>query len=131
MVQIKIERIGDDTSQQLGFYRKMTNKLIPGLGDMTFGKTPSSAWCAEITGLHPKFKFERKFLKGNRSYVNANRVGSRGVFDYFNLENGKLYEVSSPVSWKNIDRYFCRIENDELIRMDSDEVLKCLKNRSE
>ena len=106
MIQIKLERIGDEV-----------------LG--------SPCFCAEITGLHPKFKFERRFLKPNRDYSQANRTGSRGVYDYFNLDEGKIYDIKSPQSWKSVDRYYCRIEGGRIVRMDEDEVYRCLKNRLE
>jgi hypothetical protein len=128
MVQIKIERIGDDVDQTLKFWTMVTNDLIPGLGDITFGKKTSRAWCAEIVGIHPKYKFKRKFLIANRDYSHSNKGGSRGIYDYFNLENKHIYEISSPISWKSTDRFFCKIENNQLIRITKEEAEECLKN---
>lgn len=82
MVQIKIERIGDDSYQAMKFHCNLAISLVPGLGDITFGKPTSNAWCAEIVGPHPRFKF-------------------------------------------------CRIEGEQLIRMEKWEVEAWLKNRSE
>ena len=132
MVQIKIERIGDDTDALLGMWRKVANDIVPGLGDVTFGtERACKAWCAEITGFHPKYRFERKFMRANRDYTYANKTGSRGVYDYFNLENGHIYDISSPISWKNTERYYCRIENNELVKMNKKEVEEWLNTHSE
>lgn len=134
MVQIKIERIGDNIRDEVGFYKNLTNHLFPGAGDALFGKKgtiPSRAWVCKIIGEDPKYKFKREFLRPNIDYSQANSVGSRGVFAYYNLENDNVYEVSSPASWKNTDRYFCRIENDAIIYMEKDEVLEWLKSHLE
>lgn len=79
-------------------------------------------WAAEIVGLHPKFKFNRQFLKGTIDFSRANKKASRGVFIYYTLSPGKIYEVSHPVSNKNTDRYFCRVVNNEVVRMTVEEV---------
>jgi len=131
MIQIKIERIGDNNQEYFSLWDKVLSDLIPGLGNAVIGKPPALAFCAEITGLHPKFKFERKFLKPNRDYSQANRIGSRGVFDYYNLEEGKIYDIKAPRTWKHTDRYYCRVMKESIVRMDESEVIECLKNRSE
>lgn len=130
---LKIECIGDDTDQHLKFHRNLTNSLIPGLGDLTFGKSMKRYWVAEITGTCPKYKYQRVFLRYKKDYSEANSIGSRGVYAYYILEDGKIYEVCAPTSWKNTDRYFCTIENGELIRLSSEEVekLEWLKQASE
>ena len=132
MIQIKLERIGDDVRSYAKLCRGIIDEALgKGLGSAVVGNIPSPCFCAEITGLHPKFKFERRFLKPNRDYSQANRTGSRGVYDYFNLEDGKIYDIKSPQSWKSVDRYYCRIEGGRIVRMDEDEVYRCLKNHSE
>src|SRR5262245_32437940 len=105
--QIKIEAIGDDTDQLLRFFTSFTNELVPGLGDMTFGGKPKpSYWVAQITGVHERFKYERKFLKGKKDYTHANRKGSRGVFVYYLVESGNVYEVKRSSK----RRYFCIVD---------------------
>jgi hypothetical protein len=124
MYLLKIECIGDDTHQVLKLYRNLTNELMPGLGDMTFGKSQKPYWVAEITGEDSKYKFKREFLRCKKDYSEANGVGSRGVYVYYNLEEGKVYHVSSPESWKRIDKYYCTIKNGELQRLTQKEVEK-------
>jgi len=92
---------------------------------------PKRAWCAEITGFDSKYGLKRKFLRGQKDYSEANGPGSRGIYKYYALEEGKIYEINSPLSWKNDDRYFCRIENGEENRMTKEEVIECLKKELE
>lgn len=94
--------------------------FVPLLND---GKRlPNRYWVAEITGRSNKYKFERKFLNCKKDYTESNSTGTRGVYAYYILEEGKIYEVSSPQTWSSTDRYFCTIENGNLIRLSSEEV---------
>lgn len=114
--QIKIEAVGDDVDQMLRFFSTMTNDLVPGLGDMTFGtnngKPKPSYWVAQIIGVHPVFKYERKFIKGKKDYSQANRKGSRGVFVYYLVESGNVYEVKRSSK----RRYFCIVDEEGSIQ---------------
>lgn len=103
---LKLEAIGDDTEQvfrQVGYSRQR-------------------AWCAEIVGRNARYGFERRFLKGRKDYSEANSVGSRGVYLYYFLEPGKVYEVSSPASWNRTDRYFAAASNGEVVVVGKDYV---------
>lgn len=132
MVQIKIERIGDDTREMARFYTNMFNEILPGSGDTIIGKPwPSRSWCCEIVGVDPVYKLKRRFLKPNVDYSEANSMGSRYVYAYYNLDEGKVYEVSAPVSRKHTERYFCKIVQDKIVYMGKDDVLEWAKNHSE
>jgi hypothetical protein len=85
-------------------------------------------WVAEIIGKSDKYGYERRFLKYKKDYSEANSKGTRGVYAYYILENEKIYEVCSPQSWKNDDRYFCIIINDTQFRVPREEVDVCLKH---
>ena len=127
---LKIEAIGDDADQSLRFFTDLTNMLVPGLGDVTFGEKPKpSYWVAQITGVHEKYKYERKFLKGKKDYTHSNSKGSRGVYVYYLLESGNVYEVKQPVSWKNTLRYFCIVtEEGEIETVDKEYVDKWIED---
>jgi hypothetical protein len=87
-------------------------------------------WVAEIVGTHPTFGFAREFLSPLRDYSEANSVGSRGVFLYYQLGVGKIYEVSARLSWKKKDRYFCRQEiGGARTRLTRDEVINILSTK--
>lgn len=128
MVQIKLERIGDDQHEMMRFGANLINQNIaPGIGASIVGKPPRREWCAEITGTDPKYRFARRFLAANVSYREANSVGSRGVFAFYNLENGKLYEIKEPVSRARTDRYFAIVENNQLQRITEAEATEWLR----
>ena len=126
MIQIKIERIGDNLSSRMKLYTKQINNILPGLGEAVIGKFPSRGWCAEIIGLHPKYKFDRRFLKPNVDYSQANGIGSRGVYLYYNLDENHIYEISEPKSWKRTDRYFAIVKDNKLCRITEDIIKNLL-----
>jgi hypothetical protein len=107
--------------------------LSPGLGDMTFGTTNSkpkpSYWVAKIMGHHDVFIYKREFLRGKKDYRKSNSKGSRGVFIWYILESGFVYEVKAPLSWKNTERYYCIVtEEGEIQRVDKEYVEEWIRN---
>ena len=109
------------------------------IGDnSTSGKTlfvprlPRRQWVAEIIGFSLEYNFTRKFIYGRKDYSNANSVGSRGVYEYFILEQDKFYEVSAPLSWKNSYRYFCTVDDQgKIIEINEESVKQCLRMRDD
>lgn len=104
--------------------------------DMRFAPFPLSMlrtpppWVAEITGRDPRYGLAREFLEGDRDYSLANRDGSRGVYLYFILRPGKVYEVNDHCRRYRWDRYFCRLGGDyKPVRMTREEVLAWLDSR--
>ena len=67
---------------------------------------PSRCWVAELVNLSNQYGFQRRFLKPKIDYAKSNSKMSRGVFGFYHLEVGKLYEVKHQTSWKNTERYF-------------------------
>lgn len=124
---LKIEAIGDDVNQICKLYTRMANDALPGLGDMTFGGAPFRYWVAEITGYDPKYKYARTFLKPKKDYSQANSKGSRGVFLYFLLESGKIYEAKTSKR-----RYFCIVDEDgNIVEVEKEYVDQWLNDHSE
>lgn len=112
------------------------------------GGSRASYWVAEIVGVSAHFGIERQFVRCNKDYSKANSVGSRGVYAFYVVESGKVYEVSEPLTWKKTDQYFCTVSDDgEIVRLTIEEVISrfnepvmgsvreeleaCLKSRSE
>ncbi len=117
----KLECIGDDTAQLM--------RQFGAFEDMFFGGQRRSytggfnrAWVAIIKDYY-QGKFLREFPLGYKDYSEANSKGSRGVYKYYYLEEGYIYEVSEPTSWKNTDRYFCRVEDGIEFKMSKEEVI--------
>ena len=130
---LKIECIGDNDTQFLKFWKSGSTTMIgEQLTENIFGNIPLSFFVAEIIGLHPKFNFERNFIRYKKDYRHSNSKGSRGIFAYYILETNKIYEVKEPISWSKTDRYFCFInENGDIIKINKEQVNKCLKDRLE
>lgn len=103
--------------------------MLPGFGDYFVGRKYSGPWVAEITGRNPKFKLSRSFVPSKRDYSKANSKGSRGIYLWYILESGKLYEVYKMSSWKGTDRYFCTVTpKGEIKRMNKEEVEQWLND---
>lgn len=91
------------------------------LDEERYARRPK-AWCARITSRTVSGGFTREFLRGRRDYREANDDGSRGVFKWFELAEGELFEVNAPLSWTHADRYFCRAERGRVVRLTAEEV---------
>lgn len=85
-------------------------------------------WVAEITDLDDNFQFKRLFLNPKIDFKNADRRAYRGVFYFYTLHPNKIYDVSEPITTSKTSRYFCRVENKKLVKMDCNEVTEWLKN---
>lgn len=104
-----LESIGDNQSTQF----------------RSLGVRPSG-WVAQIFGIDQKNKFIRSYLSGYRDYRHSNSRGSRGVMINYHLAQGPIYEICAPTSWRQRDRYFLRIINNDPRKMSNDEVRECL-----
>ncbi len=127
---LEIELIGDNAVQEIRMLNKITNNLIPETGDVAFGSCPPVGWVAEITGFDLRYKYARTFLKFKKDYSRANSKGSRGVYAEYILEEGKIYDVKQPVTWKRDKRYFCTVRDWQIVEIDEMEVILCLNERS-
>lgn len=120
---LSLEFIGANTVATMNGLARMLDAVQPGLGSKTFGSPISGPWVAEITGRHPKLKYERTFLRPSTDYSKANSKGSRGVYRWFVLESDKLYQVHAHTSWKNSGRYFCSVtEAGDIYTLNDEEV---------
>lgn len=122
---LKIEAIGDDTEQFITHIRKLSRSLARDF----IGEIPRRSWCAEIAGRDERFGYRRVFLRYKRDYRESNSKGSRGVYKFYILESGHIYEVSAPKSWRHVDRYFCKVTEDGgIVRLSANEVDAWLMN---
>lgn len=76
-------------------------------------------WCARVD-LKAR-GFDRSFLSKKVDYIHANSKGSRGVFVWFVLESGFVYEIKRNTSWHNSERIFVRVLLDGSIQEGSKE----------
>jgi hypothetical protein len=89
---------------------------------------PKRYWVSRIVGKCKKFGFKREFLKPDGiDYKKSNSKTTRGIFRFYWITPGYIYEVSSPQSWRGTNRYFCRTENGNIIKMTREEVIQWIK----
>lgn len=84
-------------------------------------------WVARITGLDQKFGFAREFISGIKDYSRANKPRTRGVYTSYTLDEGSFYEINSPHAWGKTHRYFARIENGKILKIDAAELRRSFK----
>ena len=128
---LRLEAIGDHAAWRDSQARQFlaANGIAPAF---VLGKNkPRRPWVARITEAHPKWGVEREFVNGKKDYSLANSVGSRGVYLYYTLRRGSVYEVFALTSWRGEDRYFCRVEGTEMVRMTLDEVCAWMEAHDE
>ena len=78
--------------------------------------TGNKAWCAKITGTHPKWDFERNFLNGTRKGLKLSQV-----------EDGDIIEEAIfSHSGKNSSRSYFVIKNGEPTKTTKRDVLLTL-----
>lgn len=87
---------------------------------------PQRNWVGQIIGLSANGRWARAYLNGARDYSHANSVGSRGIMVTYLLDPGLIYQVAEPRTWKRTDRWFCRVVEQEIVKMSEDEVRACL-----
>ena len=123
---LKIEAIGDNSYQMMRSYCSIANSASSGMGALLASPEPPY-WVAIVYDKTPT-GYLKNLLPGKKDYVKSNSVGSRGVFIWYILLSGYVYEVSAPVSWKRTKHYFCTVTDDgdivEISREDVDEWIK-------
>lgn len=136
IAMVGIEAIGDDARtrgslrrnhavSQRALYASAGRIRAQMVDAMRYEERPR-AWVARITGLDTRHGLARAFLPFKRDYSEANSLGSRGVFQWYEIPDGWLVEVNAPQSWKHADRYFARSERGRLVRMTRDELVAAL-----
>lgn len=124
MLSFRLEAIGDDAFARAR--ARLGNRMVlPKHRDFSAERP----WVAQIVGLCPQYEFRREFHRPNRDYTDANKLGSRGVWWYYQLPDG-LYEIKQLLSYRESRRFFARVENLKLVEIDKREVLECLAGKS-
>lgn len=63
-------------------------------------------------------------LRGHRDYRRANSKGTRGVMVVYTLEEGTIYRIKAPTSWRSSVQYFAVVDaTGEIRRMRKEESL--------
>lgn len=118
---LKVEAIGDNTYQMFRLYQTAVSSAAPSIG-AALESPKAPYWVAIIYGKTGS-RYLKNFLNGKKDYTKANSKGSRGVYIWYILQSGYVYEVSSPVSWKRISHYYCKVTDEgEIVEITQDEV---------
>ncbi len=122
--QIRLELIGWKTWQDDRLQMAIADRIVPGVG-RNFAR-PSPWWVAEITGRSRKYRYARSFIQPHVDYTMASDSFNRGVFAYYLVESGRMYEVKEKTPEENL-RYFLTVsEHGEKIKLTEEELNLCL-----
>lgn len=127
IITLRLESIGDDSRARLREYRRRKCDIDMKMLFRCLSLEHRGPWVAEIVGIDGAGKPIRIFLWGQKSYRTSNGVGSRGVYFYYHLEPGKIYEVQAPRTWTRVDRFFCRHTGEKMVKISAAEVAFCLR----
>lgn len=68
-------------------------------------------------------------VHGSRDYRGANSRRTRGVFMCYVLDEGALYRVKEPTSWRCSIQYYCIVANSgDVVKLDKKGALQWAKN---
>jgi len=120
---IKIEIIGHN------YYQRSNKKNISALiHSIDVLRITNSHFIAKIVKNKSKVSIKKIYLKGKKDYTDSNSTGSRGIYEWFILECGCVYEIKKPVTWKHTDMFFCYVTGDGNIqKIEEDEIWDLIK----
>jgi hypothetical protein len=91
-------------------------------------KIGGRGYVKKITGFDHKTRlliYEK--INGNRDCSKANSKGSRGIYEFFILEDG-IYEIENPLSWGKNDFYYLKIIDGKATRKKSGGIFRIFAN---
>lgn len=126
-VHLSLEVFRDDTRQTTMLWERISDMILPGSGAL-FRLPSNRPFVARLTGLDKRFGFQREFQRFKLDYSRANSIGSRGVFAVYliDADPSDVFEIREQTSWRSVDRRFCRFVNGDEVRINREEVIRCL-----
>jgi hypothetical protein len=123
---LSLEAIGYNTYKSFSDFDRLSSKW-----GYPNDPAPFPCWVAEIIRWYPLDQdYSRRYLKYSTDYSKSNSKGSRGVYFWYILESGRIYQIKEPQSWSRTKLYFCKVsDNGEIIEIAEDEARQCLKER--
>lgn len=121
---IKLEAIGFQARDAGLSTLRMASSL--GCLDVFSRRRNPGVW--RITGVGLSGHLLKTRLRADVDYSEANSVGSRGVYFYYVLDDGGIYEVFEWLSWKSSRTYYCRAVDGRREHLNMEQVLRWLES---
>lgn len=96
-----------------------------GLGVLAKGSKP---WVARIDGECHKYGLSRSFVDEYMDSTGANKTGDRGIFLFFAVNEGELYECGYYRTSTKYSRYFFFHDGDCFVEIDKREAFRWAKS---
>lgn len=132
MFVLRLEAIGDNWrwyARQLANRRIQNPRWHDKINAIRYGQRRHRPWAARVLGPDEKYGFQREFIRGPRDYTYTDKVGERGIYEYFYLDPG-LYEINEPQALGQSRRYFARVTDNSLVEISREELVECLNDIS-
>jgi hypothetical protein len=122
--QLALEHIGAFKYDTVRRIHAGKERITPSrMRDIAIGTFYMKPWVADITDA-------RQELRYNKDVSQANGAFTRGVYLWFILESGRLYEVFEMLSWTRTSKYWCTVtENGDIQKLSFEEKEQWLKDR--
>lgn len=131
------EAIGLGIQQETDILHRMSTAMcaavgVPAAGLLGDGPPSMNPWVAEIVGRDERYGLARVFLNPKRDYRETNSKATRGVWFWWTLESGRIYETRYRESWGGgFTRKFIRVTDvGEIEDVDREEVERWLNEAS-
>lgn len=113
IVTLRLHAIADDLANMAAWARRHPSVAarVPMRHWRYLYGRPHRPWVADVTD------GDRRFLRGHKDYSEANGTGSRGVYVYYHLEPGRVYEVNELLDRTTARRYLARVENGHIVEV--------------
>lgn len=86
-------------------------------------------WVARLAGLSDRYRYDREFVQAKADYREANSRGTRGVWFWWTLESGNVYETRYRTSWERWTHRFLTVTPEgDVVDLTEEEVRTCLAN---
>lgn len=96
------------------------------IGEGGLRARPYGVW--EIVGIGDDGVFTRLPITPQKSYADANSVGSRGVYAYYLMRSERIYEVLAPRSWSSSDHYYAYLEDGQEVRGTTEDAFRWISD---
>lgn len=115
---IGLDTSTDITARMLGMNREFNRMNRP--------------WVAELVALSERYGYARAFVRHKADYRQANSRGTRGIWFWWTLESGRVYEAKYRVTRSGgwVHRFVTVTDDGDIKDLTEEEVKACLSKDS-
>lgn len=106
-------------------------RTFQGFGLKDWANRRNRPWVAELLGFDLRYTYRREFVRPKIDYTHANSRGTRGVWFWWTLDSGRVYEARYRSTWTQWHHRWLTVTADgDLKDLTEEEVRQWLSDRS-